>query len=208
MAQLYDITWPIAADLAVWPGDVAFAWQWLALQEHGDAVNLGGLTMSPHMGTHADAPFHVNRSAATIDRVPLDVYLGPARLIDVRGRSPIRIEDLSGHDWAATPRLLLRTGAWQDPRHFPSSIPVLSSDVPPFLQALGIRLVGVDAPSIDELTSASLPLHHALGERGIHILEGLDLRLPPPGVYELIALPLRLQGGDGAPMRAVLRGGS
>lgn len=205
MRNIYDITRVMAAELALWPGDMEYSLQWLTLQSRGDAVNLGGLTLSPHMGTHADAPFHCDSAGTTIDQVPPDVYVGPARLVDVRGRSTIRVQDLGAHDWSATPRLLLRTGAWDDASRIPQSIPVLASDVPEFLHAQGIRLVGVDVPSVDELDSHSLPLHHAFNERGIHILEGLDLRLPPPGVYELIALPLRIQGGDGSPVRAVLR---
>jgi arylformamidase len=205
MRKIYDITRSMTADMALWPGDVEFSLQWLSLQSRGDAVNLGGLTMSPHVGTHADAPFHCDSARATIDRVPLEVYVGPARLVDVCGRAPIRVTDLGVHDWQATPRLLLRTGAWDDARRFPESIPVLADDVPAFLHAQHIQLLGVDIPSVDALTSQSLPIHHALGERGIHILEGLDLRLPPPGVYELMALPLKIQGGDGAPVRAVLR---
>jgi len=205
MRKIYDITWPMTADMASWPGDAEFSLRWLSLQSRGDTVNLGALTLSPHMGTHADAPFHCDSARATIDRVPLDIYVGPARLVDVRGRAKICVQDLAVHDWAATPRLLLRTGAWDDVRRFPDAIPVLADDVPEFLHAQHIRLVGVDVPSVDEPGSQSLPVHHALNERGIHILEGLDLRVPPPGVYELIALPLRIQGGDGAPVREMLR---
>jgi arylformamidase len=205
MRKIYDITWSLTADIAAWPGDAEFSVQWLALQSRGDTVNLSGLTMSPHSGTHADAPFHCDSARPTIDQVPVDVYVGLARLVDVRGRSTIRVQDLVEHDWATTPRLLLRTGAWDDVRQFPAAIPVLAEDVPEFLHAQRMQLVGVDVPSVDDLGSQSLPLHRALSERGIHILEGLDLRLPPPGIYELIALPLKIQGGDGAPVRAILR---
>jgi arylformamidase len=205
MRKIYDITWSMAANTVPWPGDVEFSLRWIMRQSRGDTVNVGCLTMSPHTLTHADAPFHCDSAQATIDRVPLDIYVGPARLVDVRDRSPIRVRDLGSHDWAATPRLLLRTGAWDDARRFPDFIPVLADDVPQFLHEQRIVLVGLDVPSVDELSSQSLPIHHALGERGIHILEGLDLRLPLPGVYELIALPLKIQGGDGSPVRAILR---
>ena len=206
MRKMYDITWSMTADMAPWPGDVEFSLQWMLRQSRGDPANVGCLTMSPHTGTHADAPFHCDAAKGTIDQVPLDIYVGPARLVDVRGCAPIRVTDLGDHDWQATPRLLLRTGVWDDASHFPESIPVLADDVPAFLHAQHIQLLGVDVPSVDMVTSQTLPIHRALGEHGIHILEGLDLRLPPPGVYELIALPLRIQGGDGSPVRAMLRG--
>jgi len=201
----YDITWPMTAGMAYWPGDMEFSLQWLALQSRGDAVNVGGLTLSPHIGSHADAPFHCDSARATIDQVPLDVYVGPARLVDVSGRTRIGLADLAPYDWSLTPRVLLRTGAWNDVRGLPESIPVLADELPEFFHEQGVRLVGVDVPSVDELDSHTLPIHHALTERNIHILEGLDLRVPPPGVYDLIALPLRIQGGDGAPVRAVLK---
>lgn len=205
MGQIYDITWPLTPGMASWPGDEQYALRWLTLQSRGDTVNLSGLTMSPHLGTHADAPFHCDGRQPTIDQVALDAFVGPARLVDLRGRCAIDVSDLAPYDWTATPRLLLRTGAWDDVHHLPDHIPILAPDVPDFLQAQGICLVGVDVPSVDEPDSPTLPLHHALTDRGIYILEGLDLRLPPPGIYELIALPLKIQGGDGAPIRAIVR---
>ena len=104
-----------------------------------------------------------------------------------------------------TTRLLLKTGAWPDGAPFPERIPLLSPDVPAWLDAHGIRLLGLDVPSVDAIDSHDLPIHHALAAAGVHILESLDLSAVPAGVYELIALPLRIAGGDAAPVRAVLR---
>jgi arylformamidase len=202
-AKIYDITWPVSPAVVGWPGDTPTQVRAVLQQATGDSVNVCRLTLSPHTGSHADAPYHYDPKGATIEQVDPRVFLGPARLVDVRGRSPIRARDLG--DLQHTSRLLLRTGGWNDPSRFPESIPVMHREVPDYLRQSGIQLVGLDVPSVDVLDSKQLPIHHALGRYGIHILEGLDLREPPPGQYELIALPLKITGADGAPVRAVLR---
>ena len=204
-ARIFDITWPISTKVAGWPGDTEFALTWTMDQAKGDSVTVSRLVLSPHTGTHADAPFHYRKSGKTIDQIDPSIFLGRARLIDVRGRSPIRVEDLQTPDDLGATRLLLRTGGWNDPTTFPDSIPVMDSEVPAYLQQHDIQLVGLDVPSVDVLDSKQLPIHRQLGTYDIHILEGLDLREPPPGLYELIALPLKVEGGDGAPVRAILR---
>ena len=209
VSPIYDITRTISEELAEWPGDAPFSMGWSLHQSRGDVTNVGWVTMSTHYGSHIDAPYHFDTLRSTIDEVPLELFFGPARLIDVRGRQVIGREDLGEpDDWTATPRLLLRTGAWDDSSRYPTTIPVLADDVPEFLALHQVRLIGVDVPSVDELSSTALPIHHALATRQIHILEGLDLRLPPAGVYERIALPLKIRGADVSPVRAILRGGS
>lgn len=206
MSQIYDITRTVSEELAEWPGDAPFAMGWSLHQSRGDPTNVGWMTLSTHFGSHIDAPYHFDTLRSTIDEVPLERFLGPARLIDVRGRPVIRREDLGEPGaWSETPRLLLRTGAWDDSRRYPATIPVLADDLPEYLAAHHVKLVGIDVPSVDELSSTTLPIHHALAARQIHILEGLDLRLPPSGVYELIALPLKIRGADASPVRAILR---
>ena len=101
--------------------------------------------------------------------------------------------------------MLLRTDAWTDHTCFPASIPVMDEDVPAWLHERGVVLVGVDVPSVDAIDSKTLPNHHALNKYGITILEGLDLRDVPAGVYDLLALPIKLVAADGALVRAVLR---
>ncbi len=205
MGKLYDLSRLMSSQLACWPGDTPFALAWTMRQSEGDSVNVGRLTMSVHTGAHTDAPFHCDVGGATIDEVPLSVYLGPVRLIDVRGKQRIDAASLAKSDLSGTPRVLLRTDGWTNSQRFPQSIPVMEATVPAYLREQGVVLVGLDVPSVDPLESKQLPIHRALGAAGIHILEGLDLREPPPGVYELIALPLRLQGADGSPVRAILR---
>jgi arylformamidase len=114
------------------------------------------------------------------------------------------VEHLIGLRFDGVPRLLLRTGAWADHSRFPERVPTIACDVPAFLRSRGIKLLGIDVPSVDTIESKDLPNHHALARCGIHILESLDLSGVEPGLYQLSALPLRLVGADAAPVRAVL----
>jgi arylformamidase len=201
---IHDITIPLESTVACWPGDAPYDLQWTMQRSAGATVNVSQVRLSVHAGTHADAPFHFQDTGRTIDRVPLEAYVGPARVIDVRDRALIRRRDLEGIDLIGTPRVLLRTDAWLDHRRFPETIPVMDTDVPAWLAEQGVILLGVDVPSVDALDSKDLPNHHALSAHGICILESLALAHIAAGVYQLIALPLRLGGADGAPVRAVL----
>jgi len=202
--RIHDISIPLEAGVAVWPGDAAYAHEWTWKRSAGATVNVSQVRLSVHTGTHADAPLHFLDGGNAIDEEPLERYVGPARVLDLRGKPVICREDLGGIDLAATPRVLFRTDAWVDHQRFPESVPVMKSDVPEFLAKQGVFLVGLDVPSVDVLDSKELPVHHALAAHGISILESLALRAIPPGVYQLIALPLRLRGADGAPLRAIL----
>ncbi len=202
---IYDITIPMQASLAVWPGDTPYHLQTICSIREGAVINLATIAMSVHTGTHTDAPYHYAADGATTDRLDLNCYLGPALVMDVSGRDRICVEDFAGADFADTSRVLLRTGGWPDHACFPKQIPVMASGVPAYLKARGVVLVGLDVPSVDAIDSKELPMHHELGACGIAIIEALDLRGVPEGRYELLALPLPLVGADGAPMRAVLR---
>jgi len=203
--KIHDITLTLRDALPCWPGDTPFEFGLAWSQSAGASVNVGRVSTTVHIGTHVDASFHFDSAGATIEALPLDPYLGPARVVDVRGRPLIRVEDLVGFDLSKTPRLLLRTDGWLDHSTFPESIPVLDADVPSYLSEQGVILLGLDVPSVDQIDSTDLPIHHALGSFGIFILESVDLTRVEPGVYELIALPLKILGGDGSPVRAVLR---
>jgi arylformamidase len=204
--KLIDISIPLDASLAAWPGDVKFHLELHRKLSEGASVNLSAITMSVHTGTHADSPFHFLAGGAAIEALPLAPFIGPAVVVDVTGRPVIREADVAHVDCKKTPRLLFKTGAW--PRHdvFPETIPLLEAGLPDILIARGVVLVGVDVPSVDALDSKTLPIHHALARGGIQILESLYLANAPAGEYELIALPIKLVGSDGAPVRAVLRG--
>jgi len=211
---IYDISLPINSKLAAWPGDAPFRLSWTTRIINGASVNLGEVAMSIHTGTHVDSPFHFDDAGQGMARVELEPYVGMARVVDVTGIDRIGIEDISrrlgpaSDELFATPRLLFKTGGWPDYTRFPDSIPVLEADVPDWLHEKGIILVGLDVPSVDSLDSKDLPNHKSLNRLGIAILESLDLQNISPGEYELIALPLRLDGADGSPVRAILKDAS
>jgi arylformamidase len=208
-ARHYDITRTLRQDLAPWPGDTPFDYRLNWRMADGASVNVGALTMGTHNGTHADAPLHYLADGAGIDALDLTVFAGPAFVADVSEAGPlITRAHLSAAEATlreGVSRLLLKTGAWPDDAQFPERIPTLAPDVPAWVAALGVRLLGLDVPSVDTIESRDLPIHHALGAAGILILESLDLSTVPEGVYELIALPLKIAGADAAPVRAILR---
>jgi arylformamidase len=169
--------------------------------------------MSVHNGTHADARFHFDTNGESIEKAPLEIYLGRAAVIDLteafsqsKEKHLITVEDLQPHseEIAESLRLLVKTGRWSDSTVFPNQIPVIAADVPSWLQKNGVKLLGLDLPSVDEIDSKSLLNHHALAGAGIAIVESLNLSGVAPGIYNFAALPLKIAGGDGAPVRAVL----
>jgi arylformamidase len=211
--KIWDISRTLSKDLAEWPGDEPFHYRLTTEIPKGQTVNLGAITMSVHNGTHADARFHFDPNGESIEKVPLDVYLGRATVVDLaqsflqsKEKHLITTEDLrpNAEDIAATSRVLVKTGRWSDSTVFPNQIPVIAADVPAWLQKNGVKLLGLDLPSMDEIDSKSLQNHHALARAGIAIVESLDLGGVPPGIYDFAALPLKIAGGDGAPLRAVL----
>jgi arylformamidase len=205
MTEIIDITRLLNARLAEWPGDAPFALRRTCQLADGATVNLSEVSMSVHAGTHIDAPWHFDDSGSTVDSLDLKTYIGPAVVIDVSGIDTITPGSLAALGGEIPARVLLRTGSWSDSSRFPDQVPVLAPETVNLLAEKGVRLVGVDLPSIDRLDSQELPIHHLLHHHGIAILEGLDLSAVVPGRYELIALPLKLGGADGSPVRAILR---
>jgi arylformamidase len=203
--RIYDISMPLEPGVVSWPGDAVFQWRWSWQMSAGASVNVGQVSLSVHTGTHADAPFHYSPTGKTMEAIDPAVYVGPACVLDVRGRDPLRIADLAALERTPAPRVLLHTGSWADRTRFPDRLHAINPEVPSWLASRGVVLLGVDIPSVDAIESKDMPIHHALGAGGIAILENLLLSSVPPGVYELIALPLRLVGADGSPVRAVLR---
>jgi arylformamidase len=203
---LRDISVEVRIGTPEWPGDAPFECGWTARIADGASVNLSRVGGSPHVGTHADAPLHVRDGWPASDSLPLEAFFGDALVLDVSdatpGPLPIDVDDarLEGVE-----RLLLRTGRCIADGHFPSDWPVLDSGAAARLAQRGLRLFGVDAPSVDARHSTQLEVHHALFGGGAYVLENLDLRGVPGGRYDLIALPQRLAGLDAAPVRAVLR---
>lgn len=202
--QPIDVSQPLRKDVPVWPGDTEFAFDLAWKKEQTGSVNVGRLTMSTHTGTHVDAPFHFRDDGARVAALDLQAFIGPARIIEIHGES-IGSEELERYDLEGVERLLVKTGSWSDQDRFPDRITHLRPDAAPLLAEKGVRLVGVDVPSVDPLDSEDLPAHEALRGGSIHILEGLVLDRVEPGDYELISLPLALQEADASPVRAVLR---
>jgi arylformamidase len=211
--KLWDVSRTLSNDLAEWPGDVPFHFKRTREISKGDSVNLGAISMSVHDGTHADARFHFEIDGETIEKAALEIYIGRAAVVDLAeafSRSSekhlITLEDIRPHseEIAETSRLLIKTNQWSDSTVFPKQIPVIAADVPLWLQKNGVKLLGLDLPSVDEIDSKSLQNHHALADAGIAIIESLDLSGVGPGIYNFAALPLKIAGADGAPLRAVL----
>jgi len=203
--RLYDISHPLSSATAFWPGDAPFTFQPTARLAEGASVNLSAISLSPHNGTHADAPYHYDDAGLTMDQVPLERYLGPARLVALEGREQVSEADLRALDLTGVERLLVRTGSCPDPTVFNEQFTFFDAGAVAYLSGLGVRLLGTDAHSVDAMTSKDLPAHNACRTGGILILENLNLSGVPTGDYELIALPLRIVAGDGSPVRAVLR---
>lgn len=200
-----DISQPLHSEMPVWPGDASFQYQLTCTKEESGSVNVGQVQMSTHTGTHIDAPFHFDEEGCKVQELDMNLYIGKARLIHLPGREKIKAEDLMAKDLNGISRLLIRTDSWQDRSVFPEEICFLDPDVAPFLKRTGIRLIGLDVPSVDPIDSKTLPAHHALWRAGIHILEGAVLDGVEEGIYDLIALPLPILNGDGSPVRAVIR---
>ncbi len=205
--RFYDITRTIFAGMSVWPGDAPFELEPTGSIAEGSTVNVTSLSMSAHTGTHVDAPYHFTDDGATMEQVDPAVYWGPAQVVTIENAAgPLVPADFAAYDLGRAPRLLVHSRASEaDPRVFPQEFIYPSPELADYLGALGIILYGTDAPSVDDADSKTLDGHHALLRNRIFILEGLDLSNVPDGVYELAALPLKVLGGDGSPVRAVLR---
>ncbi len=201
----YDISRPLRWGMAVWPGDQPFEHNWTMRIAGGASVNVSAITLSVHTGTHADAPSHVDDAGRGVDELPLDAYLGPATVIERRGVESLALDDLAGLDLDRTERLLIKTETSEvDAQTWPERFLTLGPELAELLGERGVRLVGLDTPSVDPQQSKTLGAHHALAHQGIVHLENLWLRNVPPGDYWLSALPLRLEGLDAAPVRAAL----
>lgn len=206
MSRIWDISQPLHAGVPVWPGEPAFALHSHAVIGDGCPVNVGGMFTPLHAGTHGDAPLHYTDEGASSADCDLDPYIGPCMLLDVRHASgQVEIDDI---DWSAlegAERVLLRTYEHFPHQRWDSDFTAVSSDVIARLGAMGVRLIGTDAASLDPEQSKTLDAHRAVKAADMRILEGLVLDEVRPGRYELVALPLRIVGADASPVRAILR---
>lgn len=205
MSRLWDISPVLGPATPPFPGDQAYAQRWTARIGPGCPVNLSALTLSPHLGAHADAPLHYADGAPAIGEVSLAPYLGPCRVIHAIGCGPLVKPEHIAHALAELPpRVLVRTcesapTAWSEvfSAYAPETIELLA--------ARGVTLVGIDSQSVDPASSKTLDSHHLLLKHDLRVLENLVLDQVPPGDYELIALPLKLAHACASPVRAILR---
>jgi arylformamidase len=209
VSRIYDISVPIRSGGLVYPGNPEIE---ITLQQavaKGAGANVSLVRFGSHTGTHADAARHFFDDGQTVDKIPLERLIGPALLLsfsdDVRA---VGAADLRKHDLKGRKRILLRTrnSALLSQREFARDYTYLAPDGAQYLVDNGVELVGIDYLSIEQFHSGHHKTHRTLLERSVVILEGLDLSVPAPGEYELICLPLRIEGCDGAPARAVLIG--
>jgi arylformamidase len=205
MKKIRDISPPIASDSALFPGDTAYSQRWTAEIGPGCPVNLSAITMSPHIGAHADAPLHYGPGAATIGEVGLDPYLGICRVIHaIDCGALVRPEHLAHAIDGLPPRVLVRTCA-KAPTVWSPEFAAFAPETIAWLAGLGVKLVGIDSQSVDPADSKSLESHQLLLKHDLRVLENLVLDEVPAGDYELIALPLKLTMADASPVRAILR---
>ena len=177
-------------------------------QDRGDSVNVAALTMSTHCGTHTDGGYHVSRAGLRPAELPLAAYFGKVAVVDAREHGALDEQLVRDIDFKIVRRILFRTREQVDAREFPDRFLTPSAGLARALVAAGVRLIGSDAPSMDDAASKSLESHHILVAAGVAILENLVLSDVAPGVYTLIALPLKLVEADSSPVRAVLIDGS
>lgn len=206
MKRLWDISPPVGVGSPVFPGDTPYQQSWTATLAPGCPVNVSRLTLSPHVGAHADAPLHYAQGGEPIGRLDLRPYLGPCRVIHCIGRGPLlEPADLAPHAQALPPRVLVRTFERAPVEHWVDEFAAFAPHTLEWLADRGVRLVGIDTASVDPAASKSLDAHQVLRRRNLRVLENLVLDEVPEGDYELIALPLKLMEADASPVRAVLR---
>jgi arylformamidase len=205
--KLIDVSVPLDARLPTYPQNTPFTLEPIKRIARGDSSNVSTLHMSAHAGTHVDAPRHFFDEGAGAEALPLEMLVGRARVIEVDSRTGITAEDLQRVDFSDDIRVLIKTHnstLWGSPAFHENYIGVTDSGARHLVEQ-GIKLVGVDYLSVEQFKNVGKPAHHVLLGAGTIVIEGLDLRDVDPGIYEMLCLPLRIVGSDGAPARVVLR---
>lgn len=207
MSRIYDISVPIRSGGLVYPGNPEIDIELQQAVAKGAGANVSSIRFGSHTGTHADAARHFFDDGQTVDKIPLERLIGPALLLSFADNvRSVGVAELRAHDIKGQTRILLRTrnSAFLSQKEFVKDYTYLAPDGAQYLVDLGVALVGIDYLSIEQFHSGHHLTHRTLLERSVVIVEGLDLSVPPPGEYQFICLPLRIEGCDGAPARAVL----
>src|SRR2546423_4715430 len=207
-SPFFDISVPVRSGMVHWPGDPPFVRERFLDMDRGDRCNVSSLSMGAHTGTHMDAPLHFLNGGQPIDQMPLDATVGPARVIEIHDGESIKPPELEPHNVRAGERILFKTAnsrrCWRNDA-FQEDFVYISQEAARLLADRGIRSVGVDYLSVGGFAKDGVETHEALLRAGIWIIEGLNLSAVNAGPYELVCLPLKLVGADGAPARAILR---
>lgn len=205
--RIYDITVPLSPSLTVYPGDPSVEITPITQLAEGDVTNTSHIALCAHSGTHLDAARHIFAQGDSIEMLDLNTLIGTVRVLTVIGQHHITADMLQKLDFGTAQRVLFKTRnsrLWAQPNFQPDYI-ALTESAAHYLIARGVKLVGIDYLSVDAYEDGALPVHRILLGANVLILEGLDLRSVADGDYELMALPLKIQGGDGAPARVILR---
>lgn len=205
MQRILDVTLPLSADVPSFPGDPAFRLEPFRRIADGAACNVSRIVASTHAGTHVDAPAHFIDGGLTVDALALEILIGKARVVEVPSVERIERADLQRANLRDDLRVLIKTRASEKRGRGSEAACGLSLDAATYLVQAGLKLVGMDALSVDHPDSADFAAHRALLRAGVVVVEGLDLKGVEPGDYDMTCLPLRLQGADGSPARVVLR---
>ena len=205
--KIYDISIPLSSETHVYPGDPAVDVEKSMQISQGDQANVSFLKFGTHTGTHVDAPSHFIDGAMTVDQIPLNLLMGRARVLEVSS-AVITAEVLKEFDFTSDARVIFKTRnsyLWNE-KSFTKEFVYLTKDAAEHLVDNGIKVVGIDYLSVEKFNFTSPDVHRTLLGNGTIIIEGLNLAEVDAGDYEMICLPIKIAGGDGAPARVVLRG--
>jgi arylformamidase len=203
--EIIDITPVINSKMAVFPGDTPFEQKFVMNMKNGENLTLSWIKTTAHIGAHTDAPNHYDKEGVSIEKRSLNIYMGAAQVIEVpcRRGERIRLADIKNKSIKA-PRVLFKTLSFPNPYHWNHDFMSLSDEVVNHLASQGVKLVGIDTPSIDPGDDKILESHTAVAKNDMAILEGIVLDKVSEGVYQLVALPLAMEGADATPVRAIL----
>ncbi|NDE13814.1 kynurenine formamidase [bacterium] len=203
--RIIDISPVLSESTPVWPGDTPLSRSWLTRLQDGSNIDLSTLTTTVHIGAHADAPSHYAKGAQTMEQVDLEPFLGPCVVVDARGCAQVTLDHCHPAIKSGARRILFKTRLRREGKQFETDFASFTPEAALAMGEAGVLLAGIDTSSVDPFDSKDLPAHQVFGRYNIRNLEGLDLMDVEPGPYELIALPLKLQGFDASPVRAILR---
>lgn len=202
----HDITLELSGDIAVYPGDPRCSITKLCEIGKGDAVNMSGISLTSHTGTHMDAPAHFIEGGLTVDRIPASTFIGKAKVFEIVSKDAIKACDICRLDMQKGDVILFKTGnsSFVRDEMFHREYTYIAPDAAEIIAQKGVKMVGIDYMSVDRYDSTDFEAHKTFLGNGIIIIENIDLNGIKPGEYGILALPLKVKGGDGSPARVIL----